>query len=115
MRIGFTAKGTGWDSHIDARFGRARFLLVFDDERDELNVFDNTAMAEQQHGAGPGTAKKLFDMKANVLITGNGPGDNAANILKKAGIEIFTGAEGLSIEDAYKHYTNKKLIYFNLK
>ena len=67
MKIGFTAKGTDWDAMIDARFGRARYLIVYDDTADELKVHDNKANSEQTHGAGPGTAKKLFEMQADIL------------------------------------------------
>ena len=115
MKIGFTAKGTDWDAMIDARFGRARYLIVYDDTADELKVHDNKANSEQTHGAGPGTAKKLFEMQADILITGNGPGENAANILQRAGITVYTGAEGLNIKEAYDHYIKSKLNQFNPK
>ncbi len=112
MRIGFTAKGKDWSSDIDPRFGRAEYLLVYDESEDVLHVNDNQEMKEQEHGVGPGTASKLFDMQADVLITGNGPGGNAAAILQKAKVKIFTGAEGMSIREAYENYRNKKLINF---
>ena len=115
MKIGFTAKGTEWSSKIDARFGRAKYLLVYDEAGDELAAADNMANSKQAHGAGPGTAKKLFDMQADILITGNGPGENAANILQKAGIKVYTGADGMTIRQAYDHYIKSKLKQFNLK
>ncbi len=112
MKIGFTAKGKEWDSAIDPRFGRAEYLLVYDDEKDELSSYDNTGMSEQAHGVGPGTASKLFEMGAEVLITGNGPGENAAEILRKAKIEIYTGAGELSVRKAYENYQTNVLIKF---
>ena len=114
MKIGFTAKGKDWDAMIDARFGRAKYLIVYDDAKDELKAVDNKANSQQAHGAGPGTAKKLFEMQADVLITGNGPGENAANILQKAGVIVYTGAEGLNIRVAYDHYMKSKLKQLNL-
>lgn len=113
MRIGFTAQGPAWGADIDARFGRTKYLLVYDEEKDELLVHDNTSMSEQQHGAGPGTASKLFELNVNVLITGNGPGSNAAGLLEKAGVKIYTGAGELNVKEAYEHYKNKKLHHFN--
>jgi predicted Fe-Mo cluster-binding NifX family protein len=112
MKIGFTAKGTHWDAEMDPRFGRAEYLLIYDEEKDELMSSDNSAMKEKAHGVGPGTASILFKLGAQVLITGNGPGENAAGILKKAGIEIYTGADGMKIEEAYTRYKNNELNEF---
>lgn len=108
MRIAFTAKGTTWDSEMDPRFGRTEFLLVYDEEKDELIHFDNRAIENEAHGAGPKTAQKLFELKADVLITGNGPGGNAAAVLEKAGIEIITDSRKLTIKEAYDMYANKQ-------
>jgi predicted Fe-Mo cluster-binding NifX family protein len=115
MKIGFTAKGTDWNAEIDARFGRAKYLIVYDDATDELKAHDNKANSEQSHGAGPGTAKKLFEMQADILITGNGPGENAANILRKARITVYTGADGMNLKEAYGLYIKSKLNQFNLE
>jgi predicted Fe-Mo cluster-binding NifX family protein len=112
MKIGFTAKGTSWDAKIDPRFGRAEYLLIFDEEKDQFLYLDNYAMKEKEHGVGPGTASKLFNLGAQVLITGNGPGENAAGILQKAGVEIYTGADGMKIEEAYTRYKNNELNKF---
>ncbi len=77
---------------MDPRFGRTEFLLVYDEEQSELLHFDNRAIENEDHGAGPKTAQALFDLHADVLITGNGPGGNAASVLEKSGIKIYTGA-----------------------
>ena len=34
MKIVFTSTGTSWDDKIDPRFGRAEYLLIFDEESD---------------------------------------------------------------------------------
>lgn len=109
MRISFTAKGSGWDSEMDLRFGRAEYLLVYDEETKAISSYDNSDLKSQAHGAGPKTAQKLFKMKADILLTGNGPGSNAAGILKKAGIVIYTGAEEVTVRQAYEAYKNNKL------
>jgi len=112
MRIAFTTKGDGWGSMMDPRFGRTEYILVYDTERDELTFFDNREIANVAHGAGPQTAKKLFDLKPNVLITGNGPGGNAEAVLKKADIKIYTGAGEMSAKQAFEAYKNDKLKAF---
>ena len=109
MKIAFTTKGTKWESEMDPRFGRTEFILVYDDEKDEFTSFDNREIENEAHGAGPRTSQKLFEMGPQVLITGNGPGGNAATVLEKAGIEIFIGAGQMSVKEAFEAYKNKNL------
>lgn len=109
MKIAFTTKGTAWDSPMDPRFGRTEFFLVYDEEKDEFTHFDNRAIENEAHGAGPKTAQKLFELKANVLITGNGPGGNAATVLEKVNIKIFIGAGEMTVKEAFEAYQNGKL------
>ncbi|MCF7920174.1 MAG: NifB/NifX family molybdenum-iron cluster-binding protein [Candidatus Cloacimonetes bacterium] len=109
MRIAFTAKGKDWESPMDARFGRAEFLVVYDEEADTLSHFDNREIANVGHGAGPQTAQKIFDMKVDALVTGNGPGGNAAAVLNQTGIKIFIGAGDMTIRKAYEAYQKKQL------
>ena len=109
MRIAFTTKGTSWDSKMDPRFGRTEYILVFDEMSDELIHLDNRDSANYAHGVGPKTAQKLFELKADVLITGNGPGGNAASVLKKAGIEIYVGAGDMTVKESYDAYRKKEL------
>ena len=85
MKIAFTTKGTKWESMIDPRFGRSEFLLLYNDEYNKFLHYDNRKISEVAHGAGPQTAQKLYNFHPDVLITGNGPGDNAATVLEKSG------------------------------
>jgi len=112
MKIAFTTKGTEWDSMMDPRFGRAEYLLIYDEDEDKFTHYDNRAIANEAHGAGPQTAQKLFELGPNVLITGNGPGGNAATVLEKAGMKIFIGAGEMTIQEAYEEYKNKVLKEF---
>ena len=108
MNIAFTTKGTEWDSAMDPRFGRTEYFLVYDNEKDEFTHFDNRAIENEAHGAGPKTAQKLFELKADVLITGNGPGGNAKSVLEKAGVTIYTGAGEMTVQEAFKAFKNKE-------
>ena len=112
MKIAFTSTGPAWDADMDPRFGRTAFLLVYDEEKDEFEHYDNRDIENTAHGAGPRTAQKLFDLYADVLITGNGPGGNAGQVLDKAGIKIFVGASGMSVKEAYHAYKNDELKMF---
>ncbi len=109
MKILFTAKGTTWDDQMDPRFGRADYLLVFDEKGEELTVVDNREQSEQEHGAGPRTAQKVVDVKPDVVITGNGPGGNASRALEAATLEMYVGAGGMSIKEAYEAFKAGKL------
>ncbi len=109
MKIAFTTKGTKWDSAIDPRFGRTEYFLIYDEEKDELTHYDNRDSANDAHGAGPKTAQKLFEFSPDILITGNGPGGNAAAVLEKMGMKIFVGAGDMTVKEAYTAYENGEL------
>ena len=102
MKIAFTTKGNTWDSLMDPRFGRAAWLLVYDEEKDELTSVDNRSISDEAHGAGPKTAQKLVELKPAILVTGNGPGDNAARVLQNMGVKVFVGAQGMTVTEAYE-------------
>jgi predicted Fe-Mo cluster-binding NifX family protein len=104
MKLAFTSKGITWDSMMDPRFGRTEYILVYDDANDKFSHFENSAIKNEVHGAGPRTAQKVFDLQPDVLITGNGPGGNAAAVLKKMNMKIYIGAGEMSVKEAYNAY-----------
>lgn len=104
MKIAFTAAGPDWDDPMDARFGRARYLLVHDEDSGALTIHDNAAVSDEAHGAGPRTAAVLLGLGAQVLVTGNGPGGNAARALSGRGVAVFVGAGDLTVKQAYAAY-----------
>lgn len=109
MKIAFTTKGTEWDSMMDPRFGRTEFIIVYDDESEDFMHYDNKSVADHAHGAGPKTAQTLFGYDPDILITGNGPGGNAAKVLKKAKIDIYVGAGDMLVREAWEAYRAGKL------
>lgn len=109
MIIAITAQGKEWGSQVDPRFGRAKYIVFYNDETEELNIFDNSDIESVAHGAGPRTAQKIFEHKANVLITGNGPGGNAGSVLRQAKMEIYVGAGSMTVKAAYEAYKSGKL------
>lgn len=110
MKIIFTSSGESWDSVIDPRFGRTDFILLYDEKNDKLSSIDNRDIMNVAHGAGPKTAEKIFGLGADVLITGNGPGGNAASILAKMPLKIYVRAGGMTIRQAYEAYKNNQLV-----
>ncbi|MFH2143539.1 MAG: NifB/NifX family molybdenum-iron cluster-binding protein [Bacteroidota bacterium] len=109
MRIAFTSTGTNWDSVIDSRFGRTEYFFIYDEETQQISINDNSAVKNEAHGAGTATAQKMYEIKPDVLITGNGPGENAAAALKQLNMKIFVDAHDMTIKQAYENYKNGKL------
>ncbi len=112
MKIVFTAKGTDLDSAMDPRFGRTEYFVIYDRESGSFESYDNRAVENEAHGAGPKTAQKLSEYGAEVLVTGNGPGGNAAAVLKAAGIKVYVGASDMSVRKAFEAYNNDELKEF---
>ncbi len=109
MNIAFTTQGPDLDSPMDPRLGRTRYLILLDDETGDIQTVDNTAIDDVSHGAGPRTVQKLVEMGAAVLLTGNGPGGNAAEVLEQTGIEIYVGAGEMTAKEALEAYKNGAL------
>ena len=112
MKIAFTTKGTEWNSMMDPRLGRTEFILLYDEETDELSHYDNSAIENIAHGAGPQTVQKLFKLNPDILITGNGPGGNAAAVLRNTPLKIYIGAGDMTVKEAFTAYKNGKLREF---
>jgi len=112
MKIAFTTKGTEWDSQMDARFGRAEYFMVFDEESKTLTTVSNKDVENEAHGAGPKAAQKLAEIEANILITGNGPGGNAATVLQRLGTTCYIGAGDMTMQEAYDNFREGKLKKF---
>ena len=109
MKILLTSKGTEWDSKIDPRFGRTEYFFIYDEETEKVEICDNRAIANEAHGAGPKTAQKMTEYDVIVLITGNGPGGNAASVIAQTGIKIIAGAGEMTVKEAYDAYKKGEL------
>ncbi|MDC7127138.1 MAG: NifB/NifX family molybdenum-iron cluster-binding protein [Spirochaetales bacterium] len=109
MKIVITSKGDSWDSLVDPRFGRTDFLFFYNEESKEEKVIDNTEVQNAAHGAGPQTAKKLFDLEPDILITGNGPGGNASDVIEKSELKVYVGAGEMTVKEAYDAFKNGSL------
>lgn len=109
MKIVFTTQGPTWDDPMDPRFGRTQFFFIYDEESDAIETFDNRAIQNTAHGAGPQTAQKMAEFGAGVLITGNGPGGNAGRVLETTVTEIYVGAGDFTVRQAYEAFKKGEL------
>jgi len=112
MRILFTAKGKHWDSSMDPRFGRMDFMVLYDEEGDELVSIPNQKAESMGHGAGLQTAKKVLELHPDVIITGNGPGKKALEILHRSNVRMYVGAGEMTIKEAYEAFKADALVRF---
>lgn len=114
MKIAFTTKEPSWTSPADQRFGRANYFVIYDEETDTTTIIDNKDAAGQAHGAGPLAAGKLAESKPQVLITGNGPGEKAARVLKNMNLEIYLNEGDKPPKESYRSYKRGELKKFEL-
>lgn len=112
MKILFTAKGSNWDSQIDPRFGRADVLLTYDEIKDELIALLNKESESRGHGIGFQTAEIVLELNPDVIITGDGPGRKALDILRNSDVETYIGAGEMSVKEAYEAFKNNRLENF---
>ena len=102
MKIAISAQGTGPDSPLDPRFGRASGFVLFDTESNTYDYLDNSAQVDLAQGAGIQTAQVVADSGALLLITGRvGPKAEAA--LKQAGVNVFF-SEQETVAQALQEY-----------
>ncbi len=109
MKIVFTAKGNSWDSQMDPRFGRAEMFLVYDEQSDTFEEVSNKQTENMEHGVGLQSSKKMLELKADIIITGNGAGGKALDIIKETNIKIYVGAGDINVKEAYNAYKLGKL------
>jgi len=109
MKIVFTAKGENWDSPMDERFGRMEILVTYNEDTKLLETITNSETESMEHGAGLQTAQKVLALKPDVIITGNGAGKKALEILKRSDVKMYVGAGNMTIQEAYKAFKNNQL------
>jgi predicted Fe-Mo cluster-binding NifX family protein len=88
MKIAITAQDKELTSEIDPRFGRARWLIVFNTEADDFEVYSNEVNLNAVQGAGIQTGQNIANLGVEAVITGN-VGPNAFRTLRAAGVKIF--------------------------
>lgn len=109
MKIAVTSQGTGLDSQVDPRFGRAAYILIVDTETLEFEVLDNKENINAFKGAGIQAASMISDKGAEVLLTGY-CGPKAYQVLNAAKISVANEVEGTVI-DAVKSFNKGKLTF----
>lgn len=94
MKVAIPVESKSPDSNVCTSFGRAPYFFVHDTETKKDSFLDNSAAASQG-GAGIKAAQVIVDEGVNVLITPR-CGQNAAEVIKAAHIEIYKTQKGSS-------------------
>jgi predicted Fe-Mo cluster-binding NifX family protein len=116
VKIGIRALGESLDSPVDQRFGRTRFFILFDSEKEEWSVYDNKRNVDAAQGAGIQAAQRIVELGAEALATGH-CGPNAFATLTNAGIEVYQDAKGAvcDVLEAYREGRLQKSDTANVK
>ncbi|MCP4645330.1 MAG: dinitrogenase iron-molybdenum cofactor biosynthesis protein [bacterium] len=104
MKVAITSQGPDMSSEVDARFGRARFFLVVDNETGECEAHDNTQNLNAAQGAGIQAAQNAVELDVEAVITGN-VGPKAFSALQAGGVKVYIGAAG-SVESALDSFNS---------
>lgn len=107
MKIAITAQNPSPESQVDPRFGRAAWIMIYDQGNKSWESIDNSTGINASHGAGIQAAQKVVDHQAVALVTG-AIGPKAFKSLTAAAVKIFHGANG-TVENALSAYLEGKL------
>ena len=110
MKIAVSAEQAKPQSPIDPRFGRAKYFMIYDDEKESWEEIDNVQNLEATQGAGIQSAANVVNAGCSALISGH-CGPKAFSALNKAGVAVYTVKDG-SVQnavDAFKLGKLKKL------
>lgn len=111
MNIIFTVQdNNGWESIINSRFGRAEGFIFYSEENDTLSYHSNEENMNAGHGAGIQTAQAVLSKKAGVVITGGSMGPKAFDVLKSAGIKMYSQVGEIPAKEAFKNLKDGKYI-----
>lgn len=107
MILAITSTGKDLTSGIDQRFGRAKYIILYNTDDSSFECHDNNLNLNAPQGAGIQTAQNIVDKGANVVITGN-LGPKAFMVLNTANVKAF-GSKDATVNDAIQSYKNNKL------
>ena len=105
MKITIPTDNNNLESSVCISFGRAPYFVIFDTENRSSKGIANAA-AETTGGAGIKAAQTLVDSGTDILLTPR-CGENAAEVLKAAGIKIYKTIEGTAEKNVEDYLAGK--------
>jgi predicted Fe-Mo cluster-binding NifX family protein len=107
MKIAISAEQATSQSPVDPRFGRAKYFMVYDDQKESWEIIDNIQNLNAAQGAGIQSAANVVNAGCTTLISGH-CGPKAFTALNKAVVAVYTVKDG-SIQDAVDAFKSGKL------
>ena len=71
MKICVTSQGPDLASEVDPRFGRARYFVVYDDEKETFETIDNSQNVNAAGGAGIQAATTVAENGCSWVLSGH--------------------------------------------
>lgn len=106
MKIAITALEPHINSLVDERFGRSKYILIYDSNTKNLEVIDNIQNSNLSSGAGIQTASLILEKNVDAILTGR-VGFKALDILKKSNVKIVENISG-NCQNAINNFLNNK-------
>jgi predicted Fe-Mo cluster-binding NifX family protein len=97
MKIALASEGKELSSRIDPRFGRARYILIYDTGSGELEILDNSETSQLPGGAGVKAAENIAAKGVDHVVSQNF-GRKALEVLKAAHIGAAVFSDGTVAE-----------------
>ncbi len=107
MKIAISAREPSLEAEIDPRFGRARWLVIYDSDSGEWEGHDNSENCNAVQGAGIKAAELVCEKGCLAVITGH-LGPKAFNVLERTGISGYLKNSG-SVNEAIRDLMDGKL------
>jgi predicted Fe-Mo cluster-binding NifX family protein len=107
MKIAVTSERTDLNSPIDTRFGRAKYFLVYDTEKNTYSAIDNKQNLNAEQGAGIQSAQNIINCGVDCIITGH-CGPKAFGVLNKANVKVYL-INGGTVKEALDAFKNGQL------
>lgn len=107
MIIGITSMGTDLSFGLDQRFGRAKYIIIYNTEDSTFECHDNKLNLNAAQGAGIQTAQNIVEKGAEVILTGS-LGPKAFRVLSTANVKAYVSKDA-TVEQAVQSYKDNKL------
>lgn len=93
---------------LNEKFGRSKYFYVYDTEKDNAVVLDNSENVTSAHGAGIQTSSMLAQNGINIVIAKE-VGPKATDVLKESKIAIYDAGANDNVNELINQYKANKL------
>ena len=102
MKIAISSSGDNLAAQTHSLFGRCDYFVIVDTETGESTALKNKS-ADASTGAGTACAQELFTIGVRAVVSGK-VGPNAYEVLKAAGVTMYSAPPGISVQEALEKF-----------